>query len=52
MKIPAPNEENENSTESVNISQGNSSVNSDESGLDFGEIVADTVELVSSFFED
>lgn len=50
MKISAPNEENQPSTETVESSQKNS--NTDDSGIDLGEFVADTIELVSSFFDD
>ena len=53
MKNFAPNEEVENSNEPADISQGNSSVSADDSGgVDLGEIVADTIELLSSFFDD
>ena len=57
MKNSAPNEENQTSTETIEDlqknSQGNSSVSADDSGgVDLGEFVADTIELVSSFFDD
>lgn len=53
MKNLAPNEEVENSNETAEIAQENSSVSADNSsGLDLGEIVADTIEFVSGFFDD
>lgn len=53
MKNLAPNEENQPSTETVESSQENSNANvTDDGGVDLGEFVADTIELVSSFFDD
>ena len=53
MKIFPPNEEEQVSIESAESSQDslNAGTNND-SGVDLGEFVADTIELVSSFFED
>lgn len=54
MKNSAPNEESQPSTEQLEemqrTSQENSSPTTDDSGIDLGEFVADTIELVSSFF--
>ena len=50
MKIFTPDEENQTSIESAESSQ--ESLNADNSGIDLGEFVADTIELVSSFFDD
>ena len=50
MKTSAPNEEIQTSIESAESSQ--ESLNADDSGVDLGEFVADTIELVSSFFDD
>lgn len=52
MKISPPNEEEQVSIESAESSQENQNVTTDNSGVDLGEFVADTIELVSSFFED
>ena len=54
MKNSAPNEEIQTSTETVEDLQKSSqeNPNTDNSGIDLGEFVADTIELVSSFFDD
>ena len=53
MKISAPNDEDQTSIESAESSREtvNAGTN-DDGGIDFGEFVADTIELVSSFFDD
>ena len=50
MKIFTPDEETPTSIESAESSR--ESLNADDSGVDLGEFVADTIELVSSFFDD
>ena len=54
MKNFAPNEENQSSTEQLEDAQKNSpDANVDDSGgVDLGEIVADTIDLLSGFFDD
>lgn len=53
MKISPPNDEEQISIESAESSQDSvSGATNNDSGIDLGEFVADTIELVSSFFED
>ncbi|MBQ9486243.1 MAG: hypothetical protein IJU91_00360 [Selenomonadaceae bacterium] len=53
MKISPPNDEEQISIESAESSQDSlSGATNNDSGIDLGEFVADTIELVSSILSD
>ena len=52
MRNSPPNDEEQISIESTESSQDSVSADTNDSGIDLGEFVADTIELVSSILSD